>query len=347
MIDQDLFNELILKSSLLFILSVIFLKIISLQRNVYFLDNSKKPHANNKSIPRVASIVFFLIFIIEYFFQFLNQTYYFNLIFISSYLFLIVGLFEDVFKNIRPLYRFIIIFIFTIFFVIFFKLKIHFTNSFFNHDIFLIIFTILCLAIIINGFNFIDGLNGLLIIYSIIISLILIYFSLIQNDYNQFIELSLFTVVLVSLLIFNFPYARIYLGDGGAYFSAFFLGYQSIITYNNNNLISPFFIAVLFFYPATEVFFSILRRILLNRSISQPDKLHIHHYLQEYIYNKYNFKNYETSNFLSSIIILSVISSSFFIGLINYSSNIVNIFILLTLLIVYLIINVFFKKTFK
>ena len=45
------------------------------------------------------------------------------------------------------------------------------------------LFTTFCLAILINGSNFIDGLNGLLIGYYLLINLSSIFYISFNNDY--------------------------------------------------------------------------------------------------------------------------------------------------------------------
>ena len=83
-------------------------------------------------------------------------------------------------------------------------------------------FVLLCFLFIINGANLIDGFNGLLSINLIIINSILVYINL--NNGNT--EFSVFIIgqiiILLSFLLFNFPKAKIFLGDSGAYLFGFF-----------------------------------------------------------------------------------------------------------------------------
>ena len=70
---------------------------------------------------------------------------------------------------------------------------------------------------VINGANLIDGFNGLLTINLIIINIILAY----VNMNNENLEISILMIsqiiILLSFLLFNFPNAKIFLGDSGAY----------------------------------------------------------------------------------------------------------------------------------
>ena len=90
---------------------------------------------------------------------------------------------EDLNINIKPELRLFFMLTFTFFLIYFLDIKI--LNTQLNiinkligsHKIISIIFVGLCLLFIINGCNFIDGFNGLLIIHSIIILSILYFIN--------------------------------------------------------------------------------------------------------------------------------------------------------------------------
>ena len=94
----------------------------------------------------------------------------------------------------------------------------------------------------LNGTNFIDGLNGLIISYSLIIIFILYrlnFINLFVTDTN----LLLIIVTLISLLILNFN-NKLFMGDSGSYLLGFISGYFLIITYLKTLL----FLHILLFY---------------------------------------------------------------------------------------------------
>ena len=55
---------------------------------------------------------------------------------------------------------------------------------------------------------------------------------------------------------------QFFLGDSGAYFLSFFIGFILIEIYNANLKISPYFIILLLWYPCFENLFSIIRKLL-------------------------------------------------------------------------------------
>ena len=85
-----------------------------------------------------------------------------------------------------------------------------------NH-LFSSIFVLLCFLFVINGSNLIDGFNGLLAINLIIINLILVYINMNSQNLEFSILLISQIIILLSFLLFNFPNAKIFLGDSGAY----------------------------------------------------------------------------------------------------------------------------------
>ena len=92
-----------------------------------------------------------------------------------------------------------------------------------------------------------------------------------------------------------------YLGDGGSYMIGLVLGYVLIKIYNQN-IISPFFIILLIWYPCFENLFSIIRKNSFNSSPIDPDNKHLHQ-LFFYFLNKKFFESSLLSNNISSIII--------------------------------------------
>ncbi len=183
-----------------------------------------------------------------------------------------------------------------------------------NYKTFAIFFSAFCLLILINGCNFMDGLNGLLIFCTIIILFMLTKLNLIDNSIisDQSIKLFLFILSLLLLLnIFNI----LMLGDSGAYLLGFFMGFIIIKSHIGNPDISPYFFISLIWYPCFENLFSILRK--LNRQFSplKPDSKHLHQLVFFFLTKKYNLKLILSNNLSSTII-------CFFNFLIIYTSSI-------------------------
>ena len=219
--------------------------------------------------------------------------------------------------------------------------KIEFLDLLLKNIYFNIFFCIFCITILINGTNFIDGVNGLVSGYYLVVLIVLnqIGFSFEIIDYNFLRILIYLLSILFCLNLFN----RIYLGDNGSYLLGFFVGVLLIYIYAKNPYLSPFYIIVLIWYPCFEILFSLLRKINLNSSPLKADNLHLHQLLFISILKKTKLKKLAANNFTSLIIIvynfiIIMLSTS------EYSSSRHQVKILLFNIIFYLLIYLFLKK---
>jgi len=271
-------------------------------------DQLDKPQSYH-DFPIAASggtgIFFSFLILCSYLFLSKQIIYYEYLSFCT--LFFILGLSDDLKLNIRPKFRLIIMIALLITLVIFNKFYIENTgigslNRLLEIDIFALFFVCLCFLFIINGSNLIDGYNGLLSIHIIIIltNLFLINFFSGNNDLAFFI---LYLILIITIFLkYNFPKATIFLGDGGSYFLGAFTAISVIKTSLANPIISPFYFCILLFYLFFEVFFSFIRKIVLEKkSPLFPDGKHLHMLLYKVLLIKN--KNKLRSNYYVSIII--------------------------------------------
>ena len=271
-----------------------------------------------------------------------------SLIFVicTSLLFLL-GLLSDIDILNKPKLRLILQFIVLTFFVFNLKIevlptRIDFIDDNFQNTYLSYFFTIFCLLILINGSNFIDGLNGLLLGY-----LVLIMFFLIKLDISSYINVNdliliQFVILLLFILILNFL-NLLFLGDNGSYSISFIVGYFLIIIYNKTNFLSPYFIILLLWYPCFENLFSIIRKNIYKNNPLKADNKHLHHYL--YIFIKNNFKTSNLiANNLTSIFINLFNFIIFYIGSKYYSSTYIQLLLIFICIIFYLVIYFYFKK---
>ena len=157
----------------------------------------------------------------------------------------------------------------------------------------------------INGANLIDGYNGLLGFHSLIILLNLFFINYL-NENNDFANLLFFGIlILIIFLKYNFPKAKIFLGDGGSYLLGAFVAISAIKTSILNPEISPFYFCILLFYLFFEVFFSFFRKLIKEKKPPiHPDKKHLHMLLYKMLLKKNNDKlksNYYVSVFANLI----------------------------------------------
>jgi len=282
-------------------LLILFLNFLLNKNNLFqsLTGDNHQRFVEKKNIPLTGGIVIILLsfFIVNFRFE----IFYF--VFICIFL---IGLLSDI-KFIKSAKKRFLLQILTIFlFVMYYDLsilhvRVVFIDFFLEYKFFSYIFVTFCLLIVVNGSNFIDGLNGLVSGYYIIILAVILNLELAETIFNLESALINYLIILTYLLIFNYI-NKLYLGDSGSYLLGLGSGILLITLYNNIENISPFFIVLLLWYPCFENLFSILRKYKFNSSPLEADNKHFHQLLFNYLKKKLNYSNLFTNN-LSSILI--------------------------------------------
>ena len=303
-------------------------------KNNFLLNFSGDAHqkfVNKKKVPLIGGILIFVVYTILFFEKIEKELF---LLFMSVFT---IGLLSDIkfFKSaiIKLILQIIVIY----FFIYVIQLSLNSTrvylidnlnqNIYFNY-----LFVTFCIIILINGSNFIDGLNGLALGYFIIILLILHYnkFIFLDNSSNQTFFICLFIILILNLC------NNLFLGDSGSYLLGIYFGYLLIDIFNTN-LISPFFIILLLWYPCFELLFSIIRKLDFKKSPMEPDTNHLHQLIYYFFYKNFSKKKYLANN-ISSLIINFYNLIIFYIGSQNFKSSESQIILILISLILYCLI---------
>tara|TARA_Y100000022_G_scaffold156438_1_gene138799 strand:+ start:406 stop:1416 length:1011 start_codon:yes stop_codon:yes gene_type:complete len=222
------------------------------------------------------------------------------------------------------------------------SIRIPLFDQLLSYTLFKYFFVIFCLLILINGSNFMDGVNTLLIGYFISVILIVI---ILASKYNLIFEtqnLEIIFSILLVLFIFNF-FEKFFCGDGGSYVISLIIGYYLIELSNLNLIISPYFIACLLWYPAYECLFSMVRKKIEKSKITGPDKNHLHQLLFIFLTKKLKFKRWVISS-LAGITINTYNLIIFFVALKNVSQTKTLIFLIVLNIIIYTFIYFLLKK---
>ena len=330
-------------------LILIVLVSLILKKKGLFLNYSGDNHqsfSNVGNIPLSGGI--FLIFPIIYLYS--NDLI---LVTFLSTIFLL-GFFSDRKILVSPQKRFLFQVISILLFVIIADLKIitsriELFDIMLSNQVFAYLFSTFCLLILINGSNFIDGLNGLLISYSLIVIYTLGNLELITDQIisNQNFYLILWLMLLVLFLnIFNI----LMMGDGGAYLLGFLLGFVIITSHENNPNISPYFYISIIWYPCFENLFSILRKLNKKFSPLNPDNKHLHQLVFFFVKEKINLSTILSNN-LSSAILIFFNFLIIYISSLNPSSTMYQVKLILCSIIFYItgyfMLNKFYKLNFN
>ncbi|MCP6726781.1 MAG: undecaprenyl/decaprenyl-phosphate alpha-N-acetylglucosaminyl 1-phosphate transferase [Patescibacteria group bacterium] len=132
----------------------------------------------------------------------------------------------------------------------------------------------LYIFVFINAVNYQDGMDGLVGGMTLISFLGFLFLSIIVG--NIFAAATALIIIggLAGFLFFNFPPARIFMGDSGAYLLGFY-GAIFILLFSNFSVIQSVFGALLIMgVPLFEGIFTNLRRLAKGKSITSGDRDH-------------------------------------------------------------------------
>lgn len=141
-----------------------------------------------------------------------------------------------------------------------------------------VLFTAFAVGGVANSINIIDGFNGLA---AGSVAIMLGAIGLIALSLGDAPLASVCFLGVACALGFgavNWPYGKLFLGDGGAYLLGFLLAWLAVLLPMRNPEVNAWATILVCAYPVLEVGFSVRRR--RNREghhPGQPDKVHLHH----------------------------------------------------------------------
>lgn len=128
-----------------------------------------------------------------------------------------------------------------------------------------------------HALNIVDGMNGLAGMVALLMAVSIGLVALQVQDIPIFLIAAALASATLGFLVWNFPFGRVFLGDGGAYFLGFMLAELAVQLVVRNPGVSPFYALAAVFYPVFETLFSIWRRRFKRGTpVDQPDALHLH-----------------------------------------------------------------------
>ena len=262
-----------------------------LSKKNLLIDNDivKKQAIHKQLIPRSGGLVLFFSITLSIFYNFFyyDENFFYLLPIIISIF--SIGIIDDYGIKLKPLIRFIILFICCYIFLYFYDLKIKTSglslidNLMYQYNLEFLVTTI-CFLILINGSNFIDGINGNLALHYIcLLVVILLIFT--HNKISLNILILSTIIPFLVFLYFNLK-NKIFFGDGGAYLSGLVLGIFLLEIMYLEIYVSPFFYVILTFYLGSEVLISFLRRVIKKKDVMIADFNHLHSLLFTILSNK-------------------------------------------------------------
>lgn len=139
-----------------------------------------------------------------------------------------------------------------------------------------IAFTAFAVAGVANAINIVDGFNGLSSGTALIALTSLGAMATVQGDVALAQACMLVGVAVLGFWAVNFPWGKIFLGDGGAYLVGFALAWLAVLLLMRNPAVSPWAALLACGYPVIEVLYSMWRRWRDKVPTGEPDQLHLH-----------------------------------------------------------------------
>ena len=279
---------------------ILFINKFLLKNNILINETGDlhQKFSSKSSVPLTGGIFIFLGFLFYY-----DGIYSFILF---SLAILILGILSDL-KLIRSAKKKLLLQIFFILFYIIYNdvqlsdTRIDFLDMILRNNYINYFFVTFCILIIVNGSNFIDGMNTLCIGYYLLITSIIYYLKLSDLISIENISILYLFIVLLFAFIINLK-NKFFLGDSGSYLIGFIFSILLINIYKWNPGLSPFFIILLLWYPSYENLFSIFRKNILKKSAMYPDAKHAHQLIYFFINKRYRLTSFQSNIFTSQII---------------------------------------------
>lgn len=289
-----------------FIFSLILVPVMKkIAFHVGAVDYPGKHHYNKIPMPDLGGLAVFFSFVMGYMI-FGRGTVEMIAILIASFIMLFIGFIDDI-KPIKMKYR-LLGEIASICVIVFFgqitinKFTILGATLLFPMPLNYIV-TIIFMLGIINAINLSDGMDGLCggisTIYFITVTVIAFLLGMMGNIDTTIAILMI--GALLGFLVFNFPPAKIYLGDTGSNFIGLIIATTALYGFKLATFTSLLIPLAILATPIIDVLFSIIRRSLQKKNpFTNPDKDHLHHQLLKM---KFSTK--------TSVIIIYVINLAF------------------------------------
>lgn len=251
-----------------------------------------------------------------------------KLLFFLTLVFL-VGLFDDIRGNVTPRIRVGLVLLVALsagFFVGWIdKVNIDMLDDFVSDNkLFAATLTLFGVLGLTNAFNLIDGLNGLCSGTSFIILSVLMYLSIKIGYPDLGLFLGVFLGAILGFFFLNFPYGKLFLGDGGSYLLGFAIAQICVLMNGAGGDISSWVFILICIYPIWETIFSFFRRLMSGKSWDQADREHLHTLVYDYLSEtkaRTGRTNRSLLNGFASLLCLSFPMASGLVALIFYDNS--------------------------
>ncbi len=195
--------------------------------------------------------------------------------------------------------------------------------------------------------NIIDGFNGLLI--GIAMAALIALSIVAHGAGNDWLVIYMGIVLgaLAGVFLFNFPFAKLFLGDGGAYLIGFLLAFFALLVTRNPG-VSPWVGLLILSYPVMETLFSIGRKsVSPGKSPLFPDREHLHMLVYQFLVERDYLFSSQWRNPATTMIIWLLGATPMFVSVWVWRSNVACVIATMLFSLAYVGTYWFFYKSLK
>lgn len=167
-----------------------------------------------------------------------------------------IGFMDDV-KGLRPHFRLVAELLAGYLFSLYYL-----NNSFFES-----LFLAFLFAAVVNAYNMIDGMDGVCSGVVVVSALVLVMM------FPSHSILLAFAGVFFGFFVWNFPPAKIFLGDQGSYIAGAFMGMMLLSSYGTGSFVA---VLAVVWLPLLDLSAGFLRRIIAGKSPFEGDRDHFY-----------------------------------------------------------------------
>ena len=203
-------------------------------------------------------------------------------LFVSGSIIFGIGVYDDI-KGMRPFMKLLFQCLAAVI-IYFFGFKIAVVSNPFGQPfelgIYSLPFTILWIVGVTNAINLIDGIDGLAAGVTVFTAIAILFIAIGIGNIYTITFASALAGGMLGILKYNFPPAKIFLGDSGSMFLGFVLGAIAIRGSQKGTTAVALLIPIIILgLPLIDTMLAMARRLLRGTPISSGDRQHIHHIL--------------------------------------------------------------------
>ncbi len=278
----------LLISIISFVLTVFCVKLsIKIGYKFEIIDTPGYRKIHKSPIPRSGGMAFFVSFFMLVLFLILLKIYDFKILkgaYLSLIIIFLLGIYDDV-KGANAKVKFLFQ-ILSASLLWYNGLRIdRITNPFggeilITNNVLSLVITVFWVVSLINAINLLDGMDGLAAGVILISSVFIFIIAGLSKNIDVLFLASMLIGITSGFLVFNFPPAKIFMGDTGSMFLGFMMAVLGIIGNRKSAVAITLLVPiVLLLIPIIDTGMAILRRLKQRKNIFQADKEHIHHRL--------------------------------------------------------------------